>query len=158
MLEIDEIDVKILRALVKNARSKVVDIAKDCRLSSTAVKDRIVRMKKKGLIVKAVLNIKMSSLGYPLPVLMGVALECNQDCSIESQIIELVKQHTKVAEIDHTLGKYDLCLLVFAKNWDELDKLKKLIRSQEGVRNVEINVSNKLHFNYSNLEILKRGG
>jgi DNA-binding Lrp family transcriptional regulator len=158
MSEIDNVDSKILQALVNNARSKVVDIAKDCKLSSTAVKERILRMKKRGLIVKAVLSINMSSLGYPLPVLMGVALKCNQDCSIESQIVELVKQHTKVAGIDYTLGKYDLCLFVFAKNVDQLDRLKKLIRKQKEVRNIQINIWNRFYLNYNNLDIFNRGG
>lgn len=158
MIEIDDVDAKILWALINDARSKVVDIANDCGLSSTAVKERIVRMKKRGLIFKAALSINMASLGYPLPVLIGVALECKQDCDRESRIVELIKEHTKVAGIDQTIGKYDLCLFVFAKNVDELDKLKQLIKKQEGIRNIEINIWNKFYLNYNNLKILNKGG
>jgi DNA-binding Lrp family transcriptional regulator len=54
--EIDETDVKILQALIRNDRSKLKEIAIECRLSSTAVKNRIDRMKKNGLIVRSVLK------------------------------------------------------------------------------------------------------
>ena len=58
--EIDETDVKILQALIRDARSKLKDIAIKCRLSSTAVKNRIDRMKKSGLIVRSVLKFNMT--------------------------------------------------------------------------------------------------
>jgi len=149
MIKIDELDAKILRALIKDARSKLTDIAEDCKLSSTAVKNRIVRLKKSGLIIKAILLVDMAFFGYPYPVLIGVNLDRKQ----EENIIELIRKHTKVVGIDQTIGKYDLCLFVFAESINELDKLKYLIRKQKGVRNIEINIWNKIHFNYGNINI-----
>lgn len=149
MIKIDETDTKILRALIKDARSKLTDIAEDCELSSTAVKNRIVRLKKSGLIVKASLLVDMAFLGYPYPVLIGVNLDHNQ----EDNIIELIRKHTKVVGIDKTIGKYDLCLFVFAESINELDKLKYLIRKQKGVKNIEINIWNKIHLNYGNINV-----
>jgi DNA-binding Lrp family transcriptional regulator len=153
MINIDEIDTKILRALIKNARSKLIDIANECGLSSTAVKNRIERLKESGLIVKAALHINMASFGYPYPALIGVNLEPNQ----EQNISKLIRKYTKVAGIDHTVGKYDLCLFVFAKNVDELDKLKYLIRKEKGVKGIEINIWNKIHMNYNNINLQNSG-
>ena len=68
--EIDETDVKILKALIRDSRSKLKDIANECRLSSTAVKNRIDKMKKKGLIYKFVMNINMEFFGYKIPLLI----------------------------------------------------------------------------------------
>ena len=149
MINIDETDTKILRALIKDARSKLIDLANECGLSSTAVKNRIVRLKKSGLIIKAILLVDMAFFGYPYPVLIGVNLDRKQ----EENIIELIRKHTKVVGIDQTIGKYDLCLFVFAESINELDKLKYLIRKQKGVRNIEINIWNKIHFNYGNINI-----
>ena len=58
--EIDETDVKILQALIRDDRSKLKEIAIECRLSSTAVKNRIDIMKKSGLIVRSVLKFNMT--------------------------------------------------------------------------------------------------
>ena len=153
MIKIDELDAKILRALIKDARSKLTDIAEDCKLSSTAVKNRIERLKESGLIIKAALHINMASFGYPYPALIGVNLEPSK----EHNITKLIRKHTKVAGIDQTIGKYDLCLFVFARNVDELDKLKYLIRKEKGVKGIEINIWNKIHMNYNNINLQNSG-
>jgi Lrp/AsnC family transcriptional regulator for asnA, asnC and gidA len=153
MINIDETDSKILRALIKDARSKLVDIANECGISSTAVKNRIKRLKKSGLIVRAALNINMTCFDYPYPILIGVNVEDDQ----EHNITKLIRKNIKVAGIDHTIGKYNLCLFVFAKTVNELDKLKYLIRKQKGVKNIEINIWNKIHMNYTNINLQNKG-
>lgn len=153
MINIDETDTKILRALINDARSKLLDIANECGLSSPAVKHRIDRLKTSGLIVKAALNINMAYFDYPYPALIGVNLEPNQ----EHNIAKLIRKRTKVAGIDQTIGKYDLCLFVFAKTVNELDELKYLIRKQKGVRGIEINIWNKIRINYTNINLQNNG-
>ena len=148
-MKIDETDAKILRTLLKDGRSKLVDIAKDCKLSSTAIKNRIVLMKKSGLIVKPVLNLNMAFFKYPLIVLIGVNLDPKQ----EQKIIKIFKKHAQVAGIDRTIGKYDLCLFVFAKNISDLDRLKSLIRNQRSVKNIDVNIWDELYMNYSNVDL-----
>ena len=147
--EIDEIDAKILRLLINDARSKKTEIANDCGLSSTAIKNRIELMKANGLIVKPVLNINLAFFGYPYLLLIGVNLLPER----ENQIIEVIKQHTKVAGIDRTIGKYDLCLFVFAKNLNDLDRLKNLIKNQIGVTKIDINIWNQFQLNFGNIKI-----
>lgn len=88
-------------------------------------------------------------------MLIGV----NVDQEHEQEIIKIVNEHTKVAGIDQTIGNYDLCLFVFAKNVKELDKLKQTIRKQKGVKNIEINIWHKMHPKFDNIKIesTKRG-
>ena len=52
MKNIDDVDRKILQTLLKDARSKMVNIAKHCGVSVTTIKNRIERLKKTGIIVK----------------------------------------------------------------------------------------------------------
>ena len=140
MNKIDETDRQILRALIKNARSKLTSIAKECEISSTVVKNRIERLKKNGVIINTTLLFNMSSLGYPYPALIGVNLDLNE----EDKVSNLVRKHAKVAAIDRSIGKYDLCLFVFAQSINKMDELKLIIRKQKGVRNIEINIWGKL--------------
>ena len=150
--EIDETDVKILKALIRDARSKLKDIANECRLSSTAVKNRIDKMKKKGLIYKFVMNINMEFFGYKIPLLIGI----NLDPYFEHEIVKIIKSHVKVAGINKSIGKYDLCIVVFAKNINELDELKYLVKKQKGVKNIELNIWSKNHFNFDNIDFIKK--
>lgn len=135
--------------LLQDARTRLTDIANDCELSTTAVLNRIKRMKKSGLIIKSALYVNMVYLGFPYLLLIGVNVEPFR----EPDIVKLIKKHALVAGIDRTLGKYDLCLFVFAKNLDDLDRLKHLIRKQKGVMGIEINIWNKFHFNYGNIKL-----
>ena len=149
--EIDEIDAKILLSLINDARSKKTEMAEDCGLTSTAIKNRIELMKANGLIVKSVLSVNLAFFGYPFMLLIGV----NLLPETENQVIELIKQRTKVAGIDRTMGKYDLCLFVFAENLNDLDRLKNLIKNQKGVTKIDINIWNQFQLNYNNIDLLR---
>ncbi|HDQ06307.1 MAG TPA: Lrp/AsnC family transcriptional regulator [Candidatus Bathyarchaeota archaeon] len=150
IFNIDKTDVKILQALIRDARSKRKDIANECGLSSTAIKNRIDRMKKSGLIIKPVLTFNMAFFEYEIPLFIGV----NLDPDREHDIIKFIKRQVIVAGINKTIGKYDLCLIVFAKSINELDELKYLIRKQKGVKNVELNIFSKKHFNFDNIDFI----
>jgi DNA-binding Lrp family transcriptional regulator len=151
IFKIDEIDVKILQALIRDSRSKLKDIADECGLSSTAIKNRIDRMKKSGLIVKSIIKVNMAFFEYHIGLLIGVNLEPDQ----EANITKFIKRQVKVAGINKTIGKYDLCLVVFAKSIKELDELKYLIRKQKGVKNVEVSIWSKTHFNFDTIDFLE---
>ena len=149
MIKIDEINAKILRALIMDARSKLTVIANDCGISSTAVKNRIERLKKCGVIVDAALLFNMASFGYNYPAYIRVNVDINE----EDKITNLVRKHAKVAGIDKTIGRYSLNLFVFAQNINKLDNLKFLIRNQKGVNDIEVNIWKNFHLNYSNIRI-----
>ena len=149
MTLIDETDRKILRLLIKNAREKLTSIAKDCKITSTAVKNRIEQLKNNGIIFNATLLFNMASFGYPYPALIGVNLDINE----ERKIIHLIKDHANIAAIDRSIGKYDLCVFVFTESIQKMDELKLTIRKQEGVRNVEINLWKDYYPNYNNIKL-----
>jgi DNA-binding Lrp family transcriptional regulator len=145
----DEIDGKIVRYLIGDSRSKKTDMAKECGLSSVAVINRIDLMKKSGLIVKPVLSVNMASFGYPHPVVIGV----NLDSCIEQSVTELIEENTIVAGIDETFGEYDLCIFAFAKSLKDLDRLKNLLMSQDGVNKINVHVGHEFHLNYNNIRL-----
>lgn len=154
IFNLDKTDVKILQILINDVRTKLKDIANECELSSTAIKNRIDRMKKSGLIVKSVLTFNMAFFECNLPLLLGVNLDPHRECAV----INFIKRQVKVGGINRTVGKYDLCLIVFAKSINELDKLKHSIRKQKGVTNIELNIWSKEHFNFDNIDFIEDNG
>jgi DNA-binding Lrp family transcriptional regulator len=148
-VEIDEIDVKILRALIKDARAKLKDIAKTCGVSSTAIINRIKRLKTAGVITGAVQYIDMSRLGYMQPATIGISLNYRQ----EAQVVKLIRERAKVIMFDQSVGKTDLSIFCVAKNIKELDDLKQLIKKQPQIRRVTINLWSTPFPNFEKLEI-----
>lgn len=149
MPEIDEVDAKILLTLIRDARSKITEIAEDNHLSPPAILNRIKLMKENGLIIKSILNVNLAFFGYSYMLLIGVCLQPE----IEKQIIELIMKHTIVAGIDRTIGKYDLCLFVFGKNLEDLDRLKNLIKKQKGVKKIDMNIWSRFQLQYNNIKL-----
>jgi len=148
-VEIDEIDVKILRELIKDARAKLKDIAKKCDVSSTTIMNRIKRLKTTGVITGAVQYIDMSRLGYMQPATIGISLNYSQ----ESQVVKLIRERAKVIMFDQSVGKTDLSIFCVAKNIKELDDLKQLIKKQPQIRRVTINLWSTPFPNFEKLEI-----
>lgn len=64
IIDIDEIDSKILHILIQDARTSLKDIAKECGISSVSVLNRIKRLKKLGVITGATLIPSVSIIGF----------------------------------------------------------------------------------------------
>jgi len=151
---IDEIDNCILERLLKNARSKMIDIAKDCEVSITTIINRIERLKKEGIIVKEELIIHPTYFGYRYPVSIGINLEPDQ----EDNICNLIGEKAKIFGIDHFIGIYDVHILAYVKTLEDLQAIKQIIQKQKGVNEIEILLWNKAHFHFDNFQLQKAKG
>jgi len=149
MMQLDEIDAIIVRSLMNYARVSLSKIAKECSLSVTAIKKRVKKLEDEGMLGKAVLTPNMASFGYPYSVFVGINLKER----IEDDVISLIKTHNKIAGIEKTIGRYDICLFIFSKSVEELNELKNQLIQMKGVYNVEINIWGKTILNYDNVRV-----
>jgi Lrp/AsnC family leucine-responsive transcriptional regulator len=133
---IDEVDAKILAALINDARARLKDIARDCGLSSVAVLNRINNLKAKGVIVGATLFPDLGKLGSLFAVTLGI----NFDSSKEEDVVKLIREQTYLVEPSTSFGKYDFCALVFIKELRDLDKITQALKKQPGVTSVTANI------------------
>jgi Lrp/AsnC family transcriptional regulator for asnA, asnC and gidA len=150
MQSLDEIDRKILHTLLKDARSKIKDIARNCGVSATTITNRIQQLKGSGVIVKEELMIDPAYFGYKYPITIGINLTPNE----EKSLFEVIKEKIKLVGIDYFIGAYDLAIFAFVKTLDDVQQIKHLIQKQKGVNEVDIMVWNKTHFHFENF-ILK---
>lgn len=63
-VDVDAVDLELLRALAEDSRSSLKSLAQHVGLSSPAVSERISRLSAKGVIRKFSLDIDWSTLGY----------------------------------------------------------------------------------------------
>jgi len=152
-VEIDEIDVKILRLLMKDARTRLKDIAKDCGISSVSALNRIKRLETLGVITGAIIWPRLDSMGISIIATIGVDLDSSAD-----EVIKLIGEHTNFGEPSVAIGKYDLLVMAVAKDITELDKVAYEIRRCSGVRKVTVNVwSSKQHQLFENVNLQPKG-
>jgi DNA-binding Lrp family transcriptional regulator len=151
-VEIDEIDVKILSALIRDVRTKLKDIAEECGLTSNAVFKRIKHLKDNGVIVGTTLYPDARKFGFTHVATIGV----NLDYTREDEIIKLILERTKtnLIELSSSIGKYDLTAFLLTKSLQELDSITQAIRKHPGVKRVAVNIwVSPPYFLLENLEL-----
>ncbi|MBM4400739.1 MAG: Lrp/AsnC family transcriptional regulator [Crenarchaeota archaeon] len=141
-VEIDETDIKILRMLINDARTKLNDIAENCGVSSNAIFKRVKRLKAAGVITGTTLFINTKPLGLEQSATLGINLEPNQ----EKKVANLIRKHAHLVHLDTSFGKYDMCAFIIAKNIEHLELLKQTIRKHPGVKRIAVNLWNKAYF------------
>jgi Lrp/AsnC family transcriptional regulator, regulator for asnA, asnC and gidA len=147
-VEIDEIDAKILRALTKDARTRLKDIAEDCGISSAAVCNRVKRLKASGVITGSVLFSDLSRLGFLYPATIGVSLNPSQEASV----IDSVKNQVNLVFLSKGIGKDNLLFFVVAQSLQEIDNMKQTIRKQQGIKRVTVSHWSTPFFNFENID------
>jgi DNA-binding Lrp family transcriptional regulator len=137
-VQLDEIDAKILSALIKDVRTKLKDIAKDCGLTSNAIFKRIKHLKSIGVIVGTTLYPDAREFGYTHIATVGVNLDYAQEDEIVKLILKRAK--TNLIELSSSIGKYDLTAFMLAKSLQELDDITQAIRKHPGVKRTAVNI------------------
>ncbi len=150
----DKIDLCILKRLLIDARTNLNAIAKDCEVSTTTIINRIESLKKEGVIIKEELLIDPIYFGYKFPISIGI----NLPPSKEDNVCKILKEKIKLVAIDRFIGIYDLSIFAYAKSLEELQSIKQLIQSIEGVDDVEILIWNKVHFHFEHFQLEKTTG
>src|SRR5512143_2686320 len=96
--KIDEIDAKIMKALLRESRTTFTVLAEDCGISIAAVGKRYQRLWKAGIINGAIIQVNPRSLGYKCIVNIGITT-ARED---ENKVVEFLrsKPYTRVAFVN----------------------------------------------------------
>jgi len=120
-VQIDETDDIILRILSKNARAKLIDIAKRVKLSDTAVRNRIRRMEQEELITGYFAWIEPQLIGYQSINLL--LKHQNFRSSDEERLFEYCRTHRHITWLIKTLGIWDFEINVEVKTQEDLQEV-----------------------------------
>ncbi len=116
MGRIDEIDLKILSELQKDASISVPKLSKKINVNSSVVYSRIKRLSKRQLIKRFTIEVNDDILGYSVSALVGL----NIDSKIREQILDEILHLDSVREIYEVTGRFDLIVKVKSRSLDEL--------------------------------------
>jgi Lrp/AsnC family transcriptional regulator for asnA, asnC and gidA len=116
MAKIDDIDLKILSELQKDASISVPKLSKKIDANSSVVYSRIKRLTKKQLIKKFTIEVNDSALGYTVSAMIGM----NIDSKFREQILDEMLQMDSIRDIYEVTGRFDLLIKVKAKSLEEL--------------------------------------
>jgi len=116
-LDIDNIDIKILRELMKDAKTPYTEIADRVFVSGGTVHVRMRKLEKLGIVKGATLLVDFAKLGYDITAFLGIYLE-------KSSMYEIVASElSKIPEIltlHYTTGAYSIFARLICKDTNHL--------------------------------------
>ncbi len=140
MIDLDDTDRAILRALVADATVKSSTLGRRLGLSQPATWRRIKRLEEAGAIRGRRLDLDLEQLGFGVTVFLGVKLATKGRVSLED-FERAVTAIPEVQTVQHVLGLYDYRLRVVARDPTDFERvLRRRIMTLPGVGNVEANV------------------
>ncbi|MEK6909721.1 MAG: Lrp/AsnC family transcriptional regulator [Candidatus Aenigmatarchaeota archaeon] len=117
-LSIDELDRKILRFLVWDARLSYREIARQAKLSTTTVIERLKKLKANGVITGYSVNLDAKKVGYEISAI----IELVAPKLIIRKAMEEITELPNVYGIYQTTGDVDAIIIAKFKGIDELQK------------------------------------
>lgn len=140
MIEIDEIDAKLLRALARDASQSAGALGRRLGLSQPATWRRVKRLEDAGVIRGRQLRLDAEKLGFGVTVFLGVKLALRGRVSLED-FERAVTAIPEVQTVEHVLGLYDYRLRVVARDLADFERvLRRRIMTLPGAGDVEANV------------------
>jgi|TARA_B110000003_G_scaffold197037_1_gene195694 Lrp/AsnC family transcriptional regulator for asnA, asnC and gidA len=137
--EIDGIDKTILRALMKDARTPILEIARVVGISGAAIHQRLRKLEGSGLISGSKFVINPKALGYTTMAFVGVFLEKAKN---NSDAIKQLKRIPQVLECHYTTGNWSVLIKILCKDNEHLmSVLNKEIQTISGVSRTETFIS-----------------
>ena len=137
--EIDGIDKTILRALMKDARTPVLEIARAVGISGAAIHQRLRKIESSGLISGSKFVVNPKALGYTTMAFVGIFLD---KAKSNSDTIKQLKRIPQVLECHYTTGNWSVLIKILCKDNEHLmSVLNKEIQTISGVSRTETFIS-----------------
>ncbi len=140
MIDLDDTDRRILRALSVDGRLSAGALGRRLNLSQPATWRRIRRLRDSGVIKGTRLRLDNATLGFEVTVFLGIKLATRGRVSLDD-FERAICAIPEVQLVQHVLGLYDYRVRVVARDLPDFERvLRRRIMTLPGVGNVESNV------------------
>ena len=136
---LDEVDLKILDIITKNARTPFKDVAAEARISRAAVHQRVSRMFDSGVITGSGYHINPKKVNFSTCTYIGIFLEKGD---LFPEVVDRLELIPEVVECHYTTGKYAIFIKVYARDNKHLKAiLSNEIQKIPGISSTETFIS-----------------
>lgn len=116
---LDDIDQRILEALLGDARISLKDLAAQVGLSSPSVSERLRRLEERGVIRAFTVEIDPQALGYPLQAIVRI-----RPLPGKLHVVQkLIEEIPEFGECDKVTGEDCFVARLFLRSIDQLDQI-----------------------------------
>lgn len=152
MIKLDETDIRLLKALQRDAKANTKELCELLHLSKTPVYERMRRLESEGVIKGYSAIIDNTKVGLPLVVFCNVSLAVHDDEHIE-RFKKNIMEINEIMECYSTGGVFDFLIKVVLKDMEEfnrfvfekLTKVHGIVKMQSSFVLSEIKHKNELY-------------
>mgnify|MGYP001072896348 CR=1 FL=1 len=138
-VQIDGIDKKILRYLMADARTPILEIARNIGISGAAIHQRLRKLEKSGLLEGSRFILNPKALGYTTTAYVGIYLDKAMSNPYAVRELEKIPE---VLECHYTTGNWSILIKVLCRDNEHLmHLLNKKIQQIKGVSRTETFIS-----------------
>jgi Lrp/AsnC family leucine-responsive transcriptional regulator len=119
-VEVDDLDLTLLRALAVDARQSQRALARAVGMSPPAIADRLARLERAGAIRGYRADLDWAALGYPVVVYMAVTAGPGMDLS---QIMGAIRALPEAEDMSVVTGGFDLLVRLRVRDHEHLREL-----------------------------------
>jgi Lrp/AsnC family leucine-responsive transcriptional regulator len=128
--ELDRIDLRLLEALQRNARSTYAELGALVNLKPPAVHDRVKRLETRGFVRRYAAQLDARRVGYELTAFVGVY--CAPDLDYDA-FTQAVQAFPEILEIHSVAGDETYLLKVVTRSTAHLDEFLTKLKRVAGV-------------------------
>lgn len=139
MAKTDNLDLRILDIISKDARTSLSEVAEECGVSRAVVHQRVGKMMEKGIILGSGYWVNPKSVGYSTCTYVGINLERG---SMYNDVVESLRRIPEIVECHFTTGNYTMLIKLYAHDNEHLMALlNNRIQQIPGVTSTETLIS-----------------
>lgn len=127
---LDDLDIKVLKILQKDGRTKRNELAETVGLSIPAISERLHKLEDKKIIQGYFTKLNRKAFGYDIMAYILVMMESSRHYKT---LISHVEKLPQILECHSVLGEGSHLLKAISKNTESLEKLLSEIQSWPGV-------------------------
>ena len=113
----DDIDRKILKFLIGNARMPFLEIARECGISGAAIHQRIKKLEDSGVILGSRLIVDPKKMGFDVCAFISIRI---QDPQLLLSTVEELKRIPEIVECHFITGTYNVMVKLYCLDNDHL--------------------------------------
>lgn len=128
----DQIDLAILRSLIKNSRITISQMSKEIDVPDATISNRLKKLEKE-VIKRYTMIPYWHKLGIDLTAIIIIQTESENHALVKEKLAQL----EEVSEVYSVSGEYDILIKVWVPGLEELNQLiNAKIRSIDGVEDL----------------------
>ena len=133
---IDELDVNIIRALQKDARTNFPDIAKEWKVSVDTISKRFDRLVKTGVARGTTVLLNPKSFGYDCVASFGIRV----DYPHVEDVVDFIEKIPEVVFCTSSMGRDNVFAIALLKNVGRLSQVKEYLQGHPRITAVSASI------------------